>query len=79
MLGCLETLITGAEVLARILVILFVPLFIGGMFLAVTGGTVFEPLPGHGGDVSAGEYWCCVGGFVIFFSGLLVVAIRRLF
>jgi len=81
MLGCLETLITGAELVVRGLVILFIPMFICGIFLAFTGGTIADPLTDTRTytEVSVTEYWCCIGTFITFFSVLLIVAIRKVF
>jgi len=62
MLGCLEVLITAGEIILRVLVILFIPIFLCGTLRAVAEGSTGDP---------------CVLGIILFFGGVIVVAGAR--
>lgn len=77
MIGCVEILLTGGELFLKGLVILFIPLFLFGMVMMVTGGTISEPLPA-GGPEATGEYLCCTVAALAFGAVALVAGIRRI-
>jgi hypothetical protein len=62
MLGCLEVLLTAGEIILRILVIIFIPIFLCGTLRAVASGATDDP---------------CVLGLIIFYGFLILVAGRR--
>ena len=78
MLGCLEVLLTGGEIVLKILVVVFIPVFLFGSLMMLTGGTIFEPIPASGPEVS-GEYVCCVGMAFVFGLLALAMGVRRAF
>ena len=62
MLGCLEVLLTAGEIILRILVIIFIPIFLCGTLRAVAEGAIGDP---------------CVLGIIFFYGILILVAGRR--
>jgi len=62
MLGCLEVLLTAGEIILRIVVIIFIPIFLCGTLRAVAEGSTDDP---------------CVLGLIIFYGVLILVAGRR--
>ena len=78
MLSCLEVLLTGGEIILKLLVIIFIPAFLFGTLMMVTGGTISDPVPAGGPEVT-GEYLCCVGTALVFGVITLAAGIRRAF
>lgn len=63
MLGCLEVLLTAGEIVLKILVVVFIPLFLCGTFTALTEGSIGDP---------------CVLGIILFYGVVLLVALGRI-
>jgi len=81
-MGCLSTLLTAGEIIGRVLLILFIPIFVCGGLMMFTGGTVFDPVPANptytvtsasGGDAS------CMLMMLAFWGCVILLALKRLF
>lgn len=78
MLGCLEIFLTIGELALKLLVVVFIPIFLFGAAMIFTGGTMSDPFPASGPEAT-GEYLCCTGTALV--CGLVVLAagIKRAF